>query len=34
VIAQGDEAIRENTVELGVKESLAQRNLKAEIQTG
>jgi hypothetical protein len=34
VIAQGDEAIRENTVELGVKESLAQRNIKAEIQTG
>jgi hypothetical protein len=34
VIAQGDEAIRENTVELGVKESLAQRNIKADIQTG
>jgi hypothetical protein len=34
VIAQGDGAIRENTVELGVKESLAQRDIKAEIQTG
>ena len=34
VIAQGDGAIRENTVELGIKESLSQRGIKAEIQTG
>jgi hypothetical protein len=34
VIAQGDEAIRENTVENVVKESLVQRNIKADIQTG
>ncbi|HZW30174.1 MAG TPA: DUF499 domain-containing protein [Isosphaeraceae bacterium] len=34
VIARGDAAIRENTVELGIKESLAQRGIKAEIQTG
>lgn len=34
IIAQGDAAIRENTVELGVKESLAQRDIKADIQTG
>jgi predicted AAA+ superfamily ATPase len=34
VIAQGDAAIRENTVELGIKESLSQRGIKAEIQTG
>lgn len=34
VIAQGDAAIRENTVELGIKESLGQRGIKADIQTG
>ena len=34
VVAQGDAAIRENTVELVIKESLSQRGIKAEIQTG
>jgi hypothetical protein len=34
VMASGDGAIRENTVELGIKESLAQRDIKADIQTG
>ena len=34
IIAKGDAAIRENTVELGIKESLSQRGLDAEIQTG
>jgi hypothetical protein len=34
VIAKGDAAIRENTLELGIKESLSQRDLKADIQTG
>jgi hypothetical protein len=34
IIAQGDAAIRENTVELGIKESLGQRGIDAEIQTG
>jgi predicted AAA+ superfamily ATPase len=34
VIAKGDAAIRENTVELGIKESLSQRGIEAEIQTG
>ena len=34
VIAQGDGAISENTVELGIKESLSQRGIKADIQTG
>jgi predicted AAA+ superfamily ATPase len=34
VIAKGDAAIRENTVELQIKESLSQRDLKADIQTG
>lgn len=34
IIAQGDAAIRENTVELGIKESLSQRGIKADIQTG
>jgi len=33
VIAQGDAAIRENTVELGIKESLSQRGITADIQT-
>lgn len=34
IIAQGDGAIRENTIELGIKESLGQRGIDAEIQTG
>jgi hypothetical protein len=34
VIAKGDAAIRENTVELGIKESLSQRDILADIQTG
>ena len=34
VIAKGDAAIRENTIELGIKESLAQRGIQADIQTG
>ncbi len=34
IIAKGDAAIRENTVELGIRESLSQRDIEAEIQTG
>ena len=34
VIAKGDAAIRENTIKLGIKESLGQRGIKADIQTG
>jgi len=34
IIAKGDAAIRENTVELGIKESLGQRGIQADIQTG
>jgi len=34
VIAKGDAAIRENTIELGIKESLSQRDIQADIQTG
>ena len=34
IIAKGDAAIRENTVELGIKESLGQRGIDAQIQTG
>ena len=34
IIAKGDAAIRENTVELGIKESLSQRGIEAIIQTG
>lgn len=34
VIARSDAAIRENTVELGIKESLSQRGIEADIQTG
>ncbi|MBN2290917.1 MAG: ATP-binding protein [Pirellulales bacterium] len=34
VIARGEATIRENTVELGIKESLSQRNIDADIQTG
>jgi predicted AAA+ superfamily ATPase len=33
VIAKGDSAIRENTVELGIRECLSQRGIKADIQT-
>ena len=34
IIAKGDTMIRENTVELGIKESLSQRGIEADIQTG
>jgi hypothetical protein len=34
IIAKGEGAIRENTVELGIKESLSQRGIEADIQTG
>ena len=34
VIAKGEAVIRENTVELGIKESLSQRDIDADIQTG
>jgi hypothetical protein len=34
IIAKGDASIRENTVELGIKESLSQRGIEADIQTG
>jgi hypothetical protein len=34
IIARGESAIRENTVELGIKESLSQRGIDADIQTG
>ena len=34
VIAKGEAIIRENTVELGIKESLSQRDIDADIQTG
>jgi hypothetical protein len=34
VIAKGDAAIRENTVELGIKVSLGQRDIQANIQSG
>ena len=33
-IAEGDAPIRENTVELGIKESLSQRGIQADIQMG
>ena len=33
IVAKGDAAIRENTVELGIKESLSQRGIDAKIQT-
>jgi len=33
IVAKGDCTIRENTIELGIKESLSQRGLKAEIET-
>lgn len=34
ILARGDAAIRENTIELGIKESLSQRGIEADIQTG
>jgi hypothetical protein len=34
ILAKGDAAIRENTVALGIKESLSQRDIEADIQTG
>jgi hypothetical protein len=34
IIAKGEAAIRENTVELGIKESLSQRGIDAKIETG
>ena len=34
IVAKGDVAIRENTVELGIKESLSQRGIEADIETG
>jgi hypothetical protein len=34
IVARGEGAIRENTVELGIKESLSQRGIEADIQTG
>jgi hypothetical protein len=33
IVAQGEASIRENTVELGIKESLSQRGLDAKIET-
>jgi len=33
-IAKGDVASRENTVQLGIKESLSQRGIQADSQTG
>jgi hypothetical protein len=33
IVAKGEAAIRENTIELGIKESLSQRGLKANIET-
>jgi hypothetical protein len=34
IVAKGDAAIRENTVELGIKECLSQRGIEADIRTG
>jgi hypothetical protein len=34
ILARGDAAIRENNVELGIKESLSQRDIEADMQTG
>jgi len=34
VLAKGEDMIRENTVELGIKESLSQRGIEAEIDAG
>ncbi len=32
IVAQSDSAIRENTVEFGIKESLSQRGIVADVQ--
>ncbi|OHB68619.1 MAG: hypothetical protein A2V70_15490 [Planctomycetes bacterium RBG_13_63_9] len=34
IIAKGDAAIRENTVELGIRECLTQRGINPDIRTG
>jgi hypothetical protein len=34
IVAQSDGGIRENTVDLVIRESLSQRGIKAEIQKG
>jgi len=34
IVAKGDAAIRENTIELGIRESLSQRGIDADIETG
>jgi hypothetical protein len=34
IVAHGEAAIRENTIELVIEESLSQRGLKAHIETG
>ena len=34
ILAKGEAAIRETTVELVIKESLSQRDIEADIQTG
>jgi len=34
IVAQGDAAIRENTVELVIREALSQRGIKAQIEKG
>ncbi len=34
IVAKGESAIRENTIELVIKESLTQRGIEAEIETG
>ena len=34
IVAKSDASIRENTVELGIKESLSQRELDAKVETG
>jgi hypothetical protein len=34
IIAKGDAVIRENTIELGIKESLSQRDIEADFETG
>ena len=33
IVAKGDAVIRENTVEIGIKESLSQRGIQADVQT-
>jgi hypothetical protein len=34
ILARGDAAMRENAVELGIKESLSQGDIEADMQTG